>query len=329
MVLAAGDRVHLYGSDNLTTWVYLSDFSPAHTIPGVLECPDLFELPVEGKPDERHWILKVDSNTAPLCPGSGSHYFVGDFDGTQFTTRQIESRRVDYGADFYASQSWSDVPDGRRIWIAWMSNWQYALFVPTQPWRGAISLPRQLSLARLGDDITLLQRPAPELEALRHCRLLSVSEEVVNGESSLLDSVSGDALEVVARIELEDASRVGLRVRAGMGMVTEIVYDVDQERLYLDRSRSGAFFSERFSGLQAAPLSVPDGVLELQVFVDWSSLEVFAEGGRAVMTDLIFPDPESRGLGLFAQGGAAKLLSLEVYTLASIWSASPPHRSSP
>jgi len=136
MVLAAGDRVRFFASQDLLEWTWLSDFGPAGTEPGVWECPDLFELSVDGLPGETRWVLKVDFNPGIVIGDSGAQFFVGRFDGARFLTEQVETRRVDLGADFYAAQSRSDTPQGRRIWIAWMNNWRYALFTPTAPGAG-------------------------------------------------------------------------------------------------------------------------------------------------------------------------------------------------
>ncbi|MFC1889713.1 glycoside hydrolase family 32 protein [Thermodesulfobacteriota bacterium] len=320
MVLAVHDRVRFYGSSDLVDWAYLSDFAPVGVPGGVWECPDLFELPVEGEPGRRAWVLQVDINAGLSVGGGAPVYFVGDFDGTGFTPDRTGARLVDYGADFYAAQSWSDVPDGRRIWIAWMNNWRYALFLPTSPWRGAMTVPRELSLAGAGEEVVLLQRPVPEIEALRGDRLLSLQQETIDGASDILTGVSGSALEILVEIEVKEAARVSIGVRIGEEERTVIGYDTEAGSLFLDRTRSGrGRFNPRFSARHNAPLSLAGGVLDLRVLVDWSSVEVFAGNGSAVITDLVFPDPGSRGLEIHSEGGEAVIRSLEVYALHSIW----------
>ncbi len=321
MVLAAFDRVQFFSSPDLIRWSKLSEFGPAGTEPGVWECPDLFELPVEGLPGETRWVLQVDFNPGVVIGDSGGQYFVGRFDGTRFTTEQTVSRRVDFGADFYASQSWSDTPGGRRVWTAWMNNWRYALFTPTEPWRGAMTVPREVRLAQRGGEIVLLQNPVAELETLRHCLRFRTQDREVSGETDLLDGVDGQALEILAVLDVSRTDRAALRVRVSEDgeEATEIGYDAAETSLYIDRSRAGAFFSKRFSGRHTAPLPLEDGLLALRILVDTSSVEVFADGGRVVMTDLIFPAPESRGLELFSEGGPVLIRSLEIHSLGHIW----------
>ena len=321
MVLAAMDRVRFYGSSDLIHWNYLSEFGPAGTIPGVWECPDLFELPVDGNPAETRWVLEVDYNQGILIGESGGQYFIGDFDGTRFTTEQTGSLRVDYGADFYASQSWSNTPNGRHLWIGWMNSWQYALFLPTQPWRGAMTVPRDINLVSQGDSIVLAQQPAPELEALRHCRIFSTRERIIQGESDLLENVSGDTLELVASVQMNQADRFGLRLRVGedTNQATVVEYDALRDTLFIDRSHSGKIFSGSFSPRQSAPLHPKGDVLDLKILVDSSSVEVFADSGTVVLTDLIFPDSQSLGLQIYTEGGPAIVRSLDVFLLKSIW----------
>ena len=151
-VLPDQHKVRFFGSPDLKSWTPLSDFGPAGATGGVWECPDLFELPVEGEPGRTRWVLDVDINPGGIAGGSAGQYFVGTFDGSRFVDDHPPDQTLwaDYGKDFYASLSFSDVPasDGRRIWMAWISNWQYANDEPTATWRGAQSVPRALTLRR-------------------------------------------------------------------------------------------------------------------------------------------------------------------------------------
>ena len=139
-VLADERKVQLWGSKDLKSWEKHGDFGPAGSTKGVWECPELFQAPVEnGQSGESRWILKVDVNDGAPFGGSGGQYFVGHFDGKNFHSEGIKSDPlwIDFGKDFYASQSWNDAPAGRPVWLAWMNNWQYANDIPTSPWRGA------------------------------------------------------------------------------------------------------------------------------------------------------------------------------------------------
>ncbi len=175
MVVAAGDEVALFRSTDLLKWEPCSTFGRGHGAHGgTWETPDLFEVRVEGT-DETRWVLVVSVLGGGPAGGTGTQYFLGDFDGVRFTSDDPPAtvRWVDHGADFYAPQSWSDAPDGRRIWVAWMSNWDYARTTPASTWRGAMTLPRDVFLHRADGRVVLAQQPVRELDA--HSR--AVTEE--------------------------------------------------------------------------------------------------------------------------------------------------------
>ncbi|HTV03090.1 MAG TPA: glycoside hydrolase family 32 protein, partial [Luteitalea sp.] len=169
-VLPDQHKVRFFGSPDLKQWEALSDFGPAGATGGVWECPDLFEVPIEHEPGRTRWVLDVDLNPGAVAGGSGGQYFVGTFDGTRFVsdTPAADVRWADYGKDFYASLSFSDLPSSDRgpIWMGWASNWQYANDEPNETFRGAQSLPRRLSLRRTPDGLRLVQQPAAGLGAL-------------------------------------------------------------------------------------------------------------------------------------------------------------------
>ena len=319
-------KVAFYGSPNLREWEHLSDFGPAGGVDGIWECPDLFELAADGDPDNTRWVLHVDMNPGAIAGGSGSQYFIGDFDGTTFTLDPQFSEDdilwTDYGTDFYAAISWSNIPpdDGRRLWLGWMSNWKYAGVKPTSPWRSAQSVPRSVELATVDGSLRMIQKPIVELQQLRngHRRV----ENLVISENLSLDDrgIYGKAYELKLTLEAGTAEDFGLLVRSGGDERTRIGYDTGREVLYIDRRQSGEVdFHERFATVSEAPLSIGEDPLELHILVDWSSVEVFAQGGRKVFTTRIFPDPESQGVSLFSEGGEATLRHLDFWTLDSIW----------
>ena len=153
--------IQFYKSDDLKNWTHLSDFGPVGAVGGIWECPDLFELDVDGA---TKWILIVSLNPGGPVGGSATQYFIGDFDGVTFTQTEYldEIKWIDFGADYYAAVSFNDAPHNRRIMIGWMSNWDYAKFIPANPYRGAMSLPREISLAKIDGKIELIQRPVAE-----------------------------------------------------------------------------------------------------------------------------------------------------------------------
>jgi len=157
MVLVSGDRVEFHASKNLKEWYYLSEFGENRgTHKGVWECPDLFSLKSSQENIEKIWVLKVDVQKGALAGGSGGQYFIGHFDGERF--KEVEHYKenywLDHGRDFYAAQSWNDLPgeDERRIWLAWMSNWDYANQIPTEKWRSAMSIPREVEFIKEKND---------------------------------------------------------------------------------------------------------------------------------------------------------------------------------
>lgn len=319
--LAVEKRLQFYGSKDLKTWEHLSDFGPAGA-PNKpnWECPDLFELPVENRPGETRWVLEVDMGGESVAGGSGGEYFVGHFDGTTFTPDGPTdvANWVDYGRDFYAPVSWSDVPDedGRRIWIGWMNNWQTAM-LPTHPWRGAMSVPRTLSLRHGEDGYRLIQRPVRELQSLRGAET-RITELALSGRVPC--DLTGTRLEIVAEFEPDDAREFGLRVRTGEGEATVIGYNRIDGRLFVDRTQSGETdFHGRFRGIHGGPLQPRDGRIRMHILIDESSVEVFGGDGETVITERIFPSPDSDGVELYSLGGTTRRVTLSAWPLKSIW----------
>jgi fructan beta-fructosidase len=314
-------QVQLYRSPNLIDWELVSTFGPMGATDGIWECPVLLPLPVDGDQDRVRWVMKVDHNPGHVTGGSGAQYFVGDFDGTTFTAEAEHTypRWLDHGPDFYCAMPFSGAVDeqGRHTWIAWMSNWEYASQLPTHPWRGAMTLPHSIALSDDGDTARLVRQPVGAVATLRE-RHWTFEEPAVEHLATRVrdDGVAGDALEIVARIDPGEADEVGLRVRVGEGESTTIGYDVDGGEVFVDRRSSGdVSFSAAFPGVYAAPVGLEDGVLDLHVFVDRSSVEVYAEGGRVMLTQLVFPSPESLGVEVYANGGTTGRAVLDVWEL--------------
>jgi len=199
--------------------------------------------------------------------------------------------------------------------MGWLGNWDYAKVEPTPPWRGMQSVPRELRLAAAGTDLLLAQRPVREVEALRG-PAFSVPPGEVAGRRVL--PVSGDALDVLAVLRPGSASAFGLAVRVGDGEETLVGYDVPGSRLFVDRTRAGrSDFHPDFAGRHSGRLALDGGLLRLRVLVDRSSVEVFAEDGRMVISDRVFPRATSRGVAAFADGGTVEIVSLRAWPLAA------------
>jgi fructan beta-fructosidase len=243
---------------------------------------------------------------------------VGSFDGEVFASADETSapRWADHGADLYATHTWSDTPDDRRIWVGWLNNWRYADRIPSGGWRGGLTVPRELGLVRDGSALLLTQEPVAELAGSRE-PLLCLENLALQAARPALVEVHGLHLDVVLELELgpQDREQVGLVLAVGDDEGIAITYDPVREELALDRRRSGdvgcdpAFAAEHRASYRAG------GRLRLRVVLDGSSVEVFAGDGRLTLTDLVFPSSTSTGLALVGADDA-RILRLEVARLS-------------
>jgi fructan beta-fructosidase len=321
MVVSAGKQILFYTSPDLKKWYQRSCFEPSYGSTNTLwETPDLFKLPVDGG-SESKWVLSLGVTGGSPAGGTGVQYFTGDFDGVNFSS-DSETNGVfwaDYGADFYAAQSWNDAPQGRRIWIAWMNDWRYAETIPTKTWRGAMTLPRQLALKKTPGGIRLVQQPIAELGRLRGRHWRWRNEDIAPGFTNLLANVTGETLEIVADFEVkntQDSTHFGFRLRTGAGQSTTVGYVTSSRTLYVERSSSGQVdFNADFPAKHSAPMEPVDETIRLHIFVDRSSVEVFGNNGLVTVTERIFPDQASTGIELFSEGNGVRLISLDIYEL--------------
>ncbi|SDO97142.1 fructan beta-fructosidase [Arthrobacter sp. ok909] len=335
--------VVLYRSADLKDWEYLSSFGPANATGGDWECPDLFPLAVDGRPADTKWVLVVNLNPGGIAGGSGAQYFTGTFDGVHFrsettVTEGLQpdgSRMPDYawldrGRDYYAAVSFNDAPGGRRITIGWMNNWDYAGKTPTKGWRGAMSLAREVTLTRLPSGGVVLRQAAIDPFGGPDARRISLgSRELHPGTVDLVTPESGAAggglggaavgaapsaaARIDVAIEPGTAAKVGLLLRTGGAERTVLAYDTATSRLSLDRRESGAVeFHENFASVEHVHVPLDGGRLRLQVYLDACSVEVFAQDGLAVLTDLVFPAESSTGMALFAEGHGARVRMLDI-----------------
>lgn len=324
MILAVGDKIEFYNSSDLKNWTYLSSFgSYVGSHGGVWECPGMFELPVDGDKSKMKWVLKVDVGNNAVAGGSGGQYFVGYFDGTKFINDNPNTTTLwlDYGPDFYAAQSFSGAKndDGSYNWLAWMNNWKYAGVVPTETWRGQASIPRRVSLKSFPEGIRLIQTPITQLESLRYSSK-TLRNVNITPEKNILKNYSGNSYEIEAEFELGTAEEFGFKLRKSASEDTEVSYNVKNQNISLNRANSGIVsFNEYFKRKYTTELKSVDNKIKLHIFVDASSVEVFADDGKVVMTSLIFPDPNSKEIELYSKGGDVKLLSLEFHKLKSSW----------
>lgn len=316
IVLADEHQVQFYSSTNLLQWEYLSSFGPGGNTEGEWECPDLFPLPIEGEPGNRSWVLKVDSTLGSVAGGSGGQYFIGDFDGTRFRA-ESEATPVDYGGDFYAAMTWSNLPGDRRVWLAWMSNWNYASATPTEPWRGVQSLPRSLKLVKNDSGLCLAQQPVDELKSLRkrHRRLIDI--ELVTGKPLPLEDSSSKTLELHVQFGVDADALLALRLLRSSGSVTTVNFDAAAGELAVDRRRTAAApFHADFPARHRGPLRAVEGRVSIRLLLDHSCLEVFGGKGETVISDLLFADGAADGIAIECERGQAVIRQLDLWHLA-------------
>lgn len=317
MVLAAGNHVMFYGSSDLLKWEYMSEFgSEAGAHGGVWECPDLFPLHT-GNLDK--WILLVNINPGAPNGGSGTQYFTGEFNGHKFINDNPADTVLwlDYGPDNYAGVTWSDIPaaDGRRIFIGWMNNWAYAQVVPTVGWRSAMTLPRSLTLKRTGNGLRLCINPVRELEKLK-----------IQKRALKPDSVKGIPItgmnEIEIRVNLSGTStkEFGLIFANWLSEELKVGYDVSGNRYFINRTYSGKTdFSPAYTKELFAPRIASDSILRMRLFLDHSSLELFADSGITSMTATFFPNADFNRLTFFRNDGVTESSDVIVYNLNRIW----------
>ncbi|SDG27962.1 fructan beta-fructosidase [Fontibacillus panacisegetis] len=324
MILACGQTVCLYHSPDLKSWTFGSEFGTGIGFHGgVWECPDLFPLNVDGDPSKEKWVMLVSvGDSQDYVEGSRTQYFTGDFDGLTFIpdVDSKEIRWLDYGRDNYAGVSWSDIPaeDGRRLFIGWMSNWKYANRTPAEEFRGAMTIPREIELQSGKDgSVTLVQKPVRELENNR-VPVLELTNVSLQEAEKALSTLRLESYEL--KTVLASGTSIAFKVRKGGRVETVVGVDADRGELYVDRTKSGLQdFHEQFSGIQTAKLQTQfqGEMIDLHIFVDRSSVEVFANHGQAVITDLIFPDGDSMGISLATDNERLLLASMSVYSLTT------------
>ena len=326
MLFAARDRVRLYGSPDLKNWEFLSEFGAVEgTHAGVWECPDLFPMKVEGT-EETKWVILQSMNPGGPNGGSCTQYFVGDFNGKTFIEDPVFKNMLtkdsavwlEYGRDNYAGVTWSDIPekDGRRIFMGWMSNWDYAQVVPTQTWRSAMTLPRSLSLHRIGEELRIFSNPVKELDQLS-IKEDSIATGKIEGNRTLGDG--NGKLRVKLNLSLLQDPALEIRFSNEMGQYYSFGYDHTTKRFYSDRRNAGEKgFSEKFApNVHYAPRIMEKESLDLDIFLDHSSIEIFADQGSIVFSELFFPDTPFTKVVL-----SGRELSIEegsLHRLKSIW----------
>ena len=317
VVAALQQQVWIYTSSNLKSWTKVSTFGPAGSAAGnIWEVPDLFQLSIDGDSSRTRWVLIVSVNHGSLWGGSGVQYFIGDFDGTRFvadehdtigaTTPQASLANItlwaDHGRDFYAPITFSNVPDARVIWLGWMSNWQYAASIPTDPWRGQQSLPRQLGLTQTPRGLRLRQRIIAEVLALLEPEAHFTQTDLRASELAAAVSAAGPAARrLVARMTVSPhglRSPVGIELFAGGGERVRAGFDPASNTFFVDRTTRQPRFAGQSERHDAVRLFSDDDIF-FEVWIDGSTLEMFADDGTVVLSDLVYPAHADTGVAVF------------------------------
>ena len=275
LILAAGQEMRIYSSKDLIEWKYESSFGQEYgNHGGVWECPDLFLLTQTTKrPNDqmtKKWVLICNINPGGPFGGSATQYFIGQFDGKKFTCESMPqvTKWLDYGKDHYATVSFYNAPENRRVVLAWMSNWQYANQVPTKQFRSANSIPRDLGLFRYGEEYYVSVVPSREVLAMRGQRVKQPTE----------------ACEIV--IDMKESADITLANTKGEEVTMH--YDSGKQTFSMNRTKSGdVSFSEAFPCETTAPTY--GSIRQLRIFIDRCSMEVFDAEGKMTMTNLVFP----------------------------------------
>lgn len=245
------------------------------------------------------------------------------FSDTLMETGREHANWLDYGPDYYAVRSYRDYDNAedRTVLMGWMGNWEYARDIPTSWGKGWLALPREIELRSYAGGLKIAQAPIPALETLRGAAV-QVGETTLAGSQTLDQFMpSRNTYEIEATFAVTDpVAKFGLRLAISESHSIAVGYDARTSNLFIDRTNpENGEFSGYFSKYASAPLQPQSDMITLHIYVDQTSIEVFANDGDVTMTATILPNPSSTGIELFSENGSATLKSLQAWELASIW----------
>ena len=280
-----GDTYAIFDSKDLKSWTKLQDIK----FPGHGECPDFFPMAVDGNNKNRKWVFTA----------ANGDYLIGSFDGRAFRP-EGDAARADYGANYYAVQTFSDIPasDGRRIQIAWMNGGRY----PDMPFNQQMNFPCEMTLRSFPEGFRICRLPVGEIKSIYGKKHTWKDKAIKPGEN-LFKDVSGDLFDVQLQVDIAGVKEFGIKCRG-----EAVTYSVERKMLTCLGKE--------------APVDAANGQITLRILVDRTSLEVFANDGKAVMTSCFLPNKDNAGLELFSDSGSPKILSMTVYELKSAWDQS-------
>lgn len=280
--------VSFYTSKNLVDWEYKSH------VYGYYECPDLIPMKVTNRPEEIKWVL---------FDGDGS-YLIGNFDGEEFTP-ETAKMPGDFGKNYYATQSWSNIPeeDGRIIQIAWMRGGNF----PDMPFNGQMTFPAELSLTKFSFGYKVTRKPVEEVALLHDKHYSWENKKLIPGiNQNIVKNVKGDCLHIIGEFDLKSCSNFGLYIRNSKKKTgTELIYDVRRGTLSI-------------LGV-SAPVVPVNNKISLEILIDRASIEVYVNGGQTVISNCFTPDEGAENLTLFCSGGEVEVDKLDIFKMNSAW----------
>ena len=320
-------KVRIYGSPDLKNWNLLSEFGPQGYIKANWECPFLIQLPVDNNTSKQKWVLVTSA--AGSERGIYEQYFVGSFDGKTFTNDNPADTvlTLDYGDSFYASIPWNNLPPGKKIFVGWM--------VPqaqeTSPWRGQMSIPRDMSLRTTKEGIRLYQEPTPVIKnnlarlssnndfELKNIRINGTGQNIFKGKN-----IHGNSYWLEAELNVEPNTNAGFSIAEKKDKDNKVIsatmigYDAVKQEVYIDRSKSGNEKLNAKNERLTASVTETNGKIKLEILLDKSSLEVFVNNGEKVLTTYIFPVIGADNLSAYSDGGNTLMPALKFWNLSGI-----------
>ncbi len=327
MVLSAYDKTLFFESNNLKEWKFLSEFGKgvgAHG--GIWECPDFFPMTVKGI-GEKKWVLLQSLNEGAPNGGSGTQYFVGDFDGKTFKLDSIfsnsltkeEALWIDYGRDNYAGVTWSNIPssDGRKLFIGWMSNWDYAKVVPTQGWRSTMTIPRELALVKNENGYQILSKPIRELAAQTKLRHSYDRIKIEKNQHWSLDVNTLARAKIDFTIDKRENKLLRFILSNNEGDTLSFGYDDFKKAFFVDRKKLiNHNFSKKYADkITTATRKSDKNTLSGTIILDKTSIESFYDAGETVLTEIFFPMKPFERLTITSEEHDLVLSSLDVYEI--------------
>lgn len=323
MILATRGSVSFFTSPNLKDWELTSELNVAEGDDRfIAECPDLFECEVEGRPGEKQWVLLMSwrtdleerdevSTTLPYLP-QGEKYYVGHFDGKSFHPHSSSSKRVSTG-DVYATVTWKGETT-RKVGIGWMNHWGYAGLVPTSPWQGSMTIPREFRLREIGGDFNLIQLPVAELSQRRTSSRI-VAPRSLRSNERYFEGENAEAFELEVSIGVGSAQSIVVDWIQEDDTLFRLLLDVPTKLLTLDRSRSGIVdFQPNFAEDIIGSVSLHDSTISLRLIFDAGSVEIFANEGEFYAARIVIPTSLPKGIAIEARGGTATLNAGAIHT---------------